>query len=79
MHSPSARWVVDPYPTGTCTPQDTPSFAWHNNVFLCGGLARWLQMARRFRPVRTSQMLDVESVGRFMQPPAAIEGARLNP
>lgn len=24
-------WVVSPYPTGTRTPQDTPSFAWHNN------------------------------------------------
>ena len=24
-------WVVGPYPTGTCTPQDTPSFAWHNS------------------------------------------------
>jgi hypothetical protein len=25
-------WVVDPYPTGTRTPQGTPSFAWHNNA-----------------------------------------------
>ena len=24
-------WVASPYPTGTRTPQDTPSFAWHNN------------------------------------------------
>ena len=24
-------WVVSPYPAGTCTPHDTPSFTWHNN------------------------------------------------
>ncbi len=27
-------WVANPFPTGTCTPQDTPSFAWHTNARL---------------------------------------------
>jgi hypothetical protein len=25
-------WVASPYPTGTCTPQETPSFARRDNV-----------------------------------------------
>ena len=25
-------WVANPFPTGTFTPQDTPSFAWRTNV-----------------------------------------------
>jgi len=25
-------WVANPYPTGTCTPQDAPSFAWRANA-----------------------------------------------
>ena len=33
-------WVVSPYPTGTRTPQDTPSFAWHNNVSPTGAAPR---------------------------------------
>jgi len=27
-------WMVSPYPTGTCTRQEAPSFAWRTNVWL---------------------------------------------
>lgn len=30
-------WVANPFPTGTCTLQDAPSFAWRNNVEVTGG------------------------------------------
>ena len=29
-------WMANPYPTGTFTLQDAPSFAWRANVELCG-------------------------------------------
>ena len=30
------RWLARPYQTGTCTPQEAPSFAWRTNIKLRG-------------------------------------------
>ena len=39
-HGPKTRygWVASPYPTGTSTPQDAPSFARRDNALLTGKL-----------------------------------------
>jgi hypothetical protein len=34
-------WVANPYPTGTCAPQDAPSFAWRANAELKCGQGYW--------------------------------------
>ena len=31
-------WLAKPFPTGTYTLQDAPSFAWRSNVAICGNL-----------------------------------------
>ena len=53
-------WVVSPYPTGTRTPQDTPSFAWHNNETRIGRAARRLRKATAIQGVGCGAWLGQE-------------------
>ena len=55
-------WVVSPYPTGTLTPQDTPSFAWRNN-----GQAHRRQWSIAELPSECSALLGVYSAPRFFR------------
>jgi len=47
-------WVASPYPTGTCTPQDTPGFAWRANACHQRFLGRF---DRKNAPSQTTQAL----------------------
>jgi len=48
--------VANPYPTGTCTLQDAPSFAWRANAELSGGFveSRLAVMMRKFQNLNPS-------------------------
>jgi len=51
--NPRCGWLVRPYPTGTSTLQETPSFLAHNGLELCCPAARaWLLHSRTTQQAR---------------------------
>jgi hypothetical protein len=44
-------WVANPCPTGTCTLQDAPSFAWRNNTFWVTGRDEMARLTVTFKGI----------------------------
>src|SRR5262249_16736933 len=51
-------WVARPYPTGTCTLQETPSFSWRENARRQVRGAAAVRNERRLFPVACTPKLD---------------------